>query len=275
MYRDFTRGAWTAEEDATLAGLVQTLGARKWSEIAKRMPGADKGAFLSFHCIAPIPGSLSLSPCVSVCVWPGRIGKQCRERWHNHLNPNVKKEQVRQPSFWCPDVRLVACVCVVCIVLCGQWSEEEDVHLMELHARLGNKWYGRHTHSHVCVMDPCVCVCVCVPRSGIPQGRDIASLRRAHRQQCQEQMEQHTQVTTHPHKDAHDSSFAHPRVRRCRRKVASLFNDPDNPKHSRVCPSIQTAIQSIQSIQTDISCARVCVCLISIIVRRYLSAGAA
>mmetsp|Transcript_46901 Transcript_46901/g.116894 ORF Transcript_46901/g.116894 Transcript_46901/m.116894 type:complete len:158 (-) Transcript_46901:358-831(-) len=79
--RDFTRGAWTAEEDATLAGLVQTLGARKWSEIAKRMPG--------------------------------RIGKQCRERWHNHLNPNVKKEQ---------------------------WSEEEDVHLMELHARLGNKW---------------------------------------------------------------------------------------------------------------------------------------
>ena len=21
----------------------------------------------------------------------GRIGKQCRERWHNHLNPNIKK----------------------------------------------------------------------------------------------------------------------------------------------------------------------------------------
>ena len=21
----------------------------------------------------------------------GRIGKQCRERWHNHLNPDIKK----------------------------------------------------------------------------------------------------------------------------------------------------------------------------------------
>jgi myb proto-oncogene protein len=24
---------------------------------------------------------------------PGRIGKQCRERWHNHLNPDIKKER--------------------------------------------------------------------------------------------------------------------------------------------------------------------------------------
>jgi myb proto-oncogene protein len=22
----------------------------------------------------------------------GRIGKQCRERWHNHLNPDIKKD---------------------------------------------------------------------------------------------------------------------------------------------------------------------------------------
>ena len=22
----------------------------------------------------------------------GRIGKQCRERWHNHLNPDINKE---------------------------------------------------------------------------------------------------------------------------------------------------------------------------------------
>mmetsp|Transcript_9683 Transcript_9683/g.27915 ORF Transcript_9683/g.27915 Transcript_9683/m.27915 type:complete len:582 (-) Transcript_9683:96-1841(-) len=120
--RDFTRGAWTAEEDATLAGLVQTLGARKWSEIAKRMPG--------------------------------RIGKQCRERWHNHLNPNVKKEQ---------------------------WSEEEDVHLMELHARLGNKWAEISRHF---------------------DGR-----------------------TDNNVKNRWNSTL--------KRKVASLFNDPDNPKHSR------------------------------------------
>jgi myb proto-oncogene protein len=24
---------------------------------------------------------------------PGRIGKQCRERWHNHLDPNIKKDK--------------------------------------------------------------------------------------------------------------------------------------------------------------------------------------
>jgi hypothetical protein len=23
----------------------------------------------------------------------GRIGKQCRERWHNHLNPDINKEE--------------------------------------------------------------------------------------------------------------------------------------------------------------------------------------
>jgi hypothetical protein len=22
---------------------------------------------------------------------PGRVGKQCRERWHNHLDPSIKK----------------------------------------------------------------------------------------------------------------------------------------------------------------------------------------
>ncbi len=37
---------------------------------------------------------------------PGRIGKQCRERWHNHLNPNIKKER---------------------------WTDEEDLAIIEAH----------------------------------------------------------------------------------------------------------------------------------------------
>ncbi|CAA0828525.1 myb domain protein 118 [Striga hermonthica] len=41
------------------------------------------------------------------------IGKQCRERWHNHLKPNIKKDR---------------------------WSEEEDKILIEAHRQLGNKW---------------------------------------------------------------------------------------------------------------------------------------
>ncbi|RXM96066.1 Myb-related protein A [Acipenser ruthenus] len=43
----------------------------------------------------------------------GRIGKQCRERWHNHLNPEVKK---------------------------SSWTEEEDRVIYEAHKRLGNRW---------------------------------------------------------------------------------------------------------------------------------------
>ena len=43
---------------------------------------------------------------------PGRIGKQCRERWCNHLSPFINK---------------------------SSWSEEEELILFILHKRLGNK----------------------------------------------------------------------------------------------------------------------------------------
>jgi len=42
-----------------------------------------------------------------------RTGKQCRERYHNHLHPDVKK---------------------------GEWTEEEDLILEEMHQKLGNQW---------------------------------------------------------------------------------------------------------------------------------------
>jgi DNA-binding NarL/FixJ family response regulator len=44
---------------------------------------------------------------------PGRIGKQCRERWHNHLNPKIKKIS---------------------------WSKEEEWILYIMHRGNGNKW---------------------------------------------------------------------------------------------------------------------------------------
>lgn len=43
----------------------------------------------------------------------GRIGKQCRERWHNHLNPDIRN---------------------------GKWTEEEDNIILEAHTKYGNKW---------------------------------------------------------------------------------------------------------------------------------------
>lgn len=59
--------SWTPEEDAYLIKLVQKYGAQKWTSIAENLPG-------------------------NPYTFSGRIGKQCRERWHNHLNPNIKKE---------------------------------------------------------------------------------------------------------------------------------------------------------------------------------------
>ena len=42
-----------------------------------------------------------------------RAGKQCRERWHNHLRPDIKR---------------------------GPWTEEEERLLIAAHESLGNRW---------------------------------------------------------------------------------------------------------------------------------------
>ncbi|KAJ7956230.1 Myb family transcription factor [Quillaja saponaria] len=78
---NIVKGQWTSEEDGLLIQLVEQYGIRKWSNIAQMLPG--------------------------------RIGKQCRERWHNHLRPDIKKDT---------------------------WSEEEDKILIEAHLEIGNKW---------------------------------------------------------------------------------------------------------------------------------------
>ena len=44
---------------------------------------------------------------------PGRIGKQCRERWFNHLDPMIKK---------------------------GDWTELEDRTLFDAQRNYGNRW---------------------------------------------------------------------------------------------------------------------------------------
>ena len=52
--------SWTPEEDAALVAAVDKYGACRWSIIATHLS-------------------------------TGRVGKQCRERWNNHLCPEVKK----------------------------------------------------------------------------------------------------------------------------------------------------------------------------------------
>ncbi|KAL8537174.1 hypothetical protein ACS0TY_012381 [Phlomoides rotata] len=78
---DLVKGPWSKEEDEVIIELVEKYGPKKWSTIAQHLPG--------------------------------RIGKQCRERWHNHLNPNINKEA---------------------------WTQDEELALIRAHQIYGNKW---------------------------------------------------------------------------------------------------------------------------------------
>lgn len=72
---------WDVQENEKLMQLVRQYGAKRWSLIAMHLPG--------------------------------RVGKQCRERWHNHLNPSVRKDA---------------------------WTAEEDYVIFECHKNVGNQW---------------------------------------------------------------------------------------------------------------------------------------
>jgi len=78
---ELVKGPWTKEEDEMVVHLVDKYGPKKWTLIARHLKG--------------------------------RIGKQCRERWHNHLNPNIKKTA---------------------------WTEEEDRIIYQAHQQWGNQW---------------------------------------------------------------------------------------------------------------------------------------
>ncbi|XP_023662130.1 v-myb avian myeloblastosis viral oncogene homolog-like 2b isoform X1 [Paramormyrops kingsleyae] len=78
---DLVKGPWTKEEDEKVIQLVNKYGNKQWAMVAKHLKG--------------------------------RLGKQCRERWHNHLNPDVKK---------------------------SSWTAEEDLVIYKAHCVLGNRW---------------------------------------------------------------------------------------------------------------------------------------
>lgn len=75
------KGPWGEHEDNLLIDLVTKYGAKKWSHIANFVPG--------------------------------RKGKQCRERWLNHLDPTLKK---------------------------SAWSDTELNTLIDAQSRHGNSW---------------------------------------------------------------------------------------------------------------------------------------
>ena len=59
------RRPWNSTEDSALQVLVQELGVKRWAEVSLRLQERFQVT--------------------------GRSGKQCRERWHNHLDPSVNK----------------------------------------------------------------------------------------------------------------------------------------------------------------------------------------
>ncbi|XP_049849960.1 transcriptional activator Myb-like [Schistocerca gregaria] len=75
------KGRWTAEEDSILSELVRKHGTKRWRFIASQLNG--------------------------------RLPKQCRERWCNQLDPNIRKDSL---------------------------TEEEWTVVKKIHDRYGNRW---------------------------------------------------------------------------------------------------------------------------------------
>ena len=72
---------WTGVEDKLLVQKVNEFGTQNWVIIAR---------FLK-----------------------GRLGRQCRERWHNVLNPTIVRRD---------------------------WTEEEDDFILKMYQEFGSKW---------------------------------------------------------------------------------------------------------------------------------------
>jgi hypothetical protein len=72
---------WRPQEDELLIRLVQQFGTKQWGLICTK--------------------------------FEGRTGKQCRERWHNQLDPNIRRDA---------------------------WTKEEEATLVKAHEKYGNRW---------------------------------------------------------------------------------------------------------------------------------------
>ena len=132
-----TGGRWVKEEDEKLKAAVKTHGPRNWKKISNiafdgartdvqclhrwqkvLRPGLVKGPWsgdedkIVFDLVTQ-HGVGNIKWSVIAAKLPGRLGKQARERWYNHLDPDLNKEP---------------------------WSVEEDKTLMELQKTMGNRW---------------------------------------------------------------------------------------------------------------------------------------
>ena len=82
-----SRKLWSKSEDDAIVELVKLYGTKKWTFVANKLE-------VKFKIRT-------------------RTGKQCRERWHNHLDPYINKTPI---------------------------NKTEEKRIFDLHKRLGNKW---------------------------------------------------------------------------------------------------------------------------------------
>ncbi|CAM9209905.1 unnamed protein product, partial [Discosporangium mesarthrocarpum] len=127
-------GSWSREEDEQLRAGVAALGLHDWPSVAREYLKESRTALQCSNrwklVLDPshVKGSWcaeedkAIRDCVAkgITSWrkiaesiPGRVGKQCRERWNNHLDPNLIK---------------------------GDWTPEEEARLIEGHQLHGNRW---------------------------------------------------------------------------------------------------------------------------------------
>jgi hypothetical protein len=130
-------GRWSKEEDSQLRVAVEKYGAKNWKKISEiafgcartdvqclhrwqkvLKPGLVKGPWTKeedkiVSDLVTKYGVGNIKWSVIAAKLPGRLGKQARERWYNHLDPTLNK---------------------------NPWSKDEDEKLMALQKEMGNRW---------------------------------------------------------------------------------------------------------------------------------------
>ena len=132
-------GKWTTEEDDHLRDIVKQYGAENWRKVASLLgptrtdvqclhrwnkvlrPGLQKGAWSTEEDkLVREAVQYQATNGVGRILWseiaaqlPGRLGKQCRERYFNHLDPSINK---------------------------GDWTPPEDRILFEGQKQFGNRY---------------------------------------------------------------------------------------------------------------------------------------
>lgn len=127
-------GKWTVEQDNLLRNAVETFEGKNWKEIARCVPGGRTDVQCLHRWQKVLKPGLIKGPWTKeeddlviklvakyggkkwsmiASALNGRLGKQCRERWYNHLDPRINKLP---------------------------WTPEEDSILEAAYIYFGSKW---------------------------------------------------------------------------------------------------------------------------------------